>query len=206
MAAFLSVFHPASPIIRRRAKELLDAIRNAVKGALAPAPTSSSAEAATSTREEEVAMSVDEKVIEVVTASVSSVASTSLWTNGNHSSASECGTCCMLTPRNSIRYHSIFFDAVRSVFASARSTGTSNSATELATWWNIKCYLSALTWTWFSHCLPLTSMLVRICPGLLPIRRGSLKPPPGSTVPWLSLRLCRGSWPSRRRRFRQTRR
>ena len=90
-------------------------------------------------------MSVDEKVIEVVTASVSSVASISLWTNGNHSSASECGTCCMLTPRNSIRYHSIFFDAVRSVFASARSTGTSNSATEFATWRNIKCYLSALT-------------------------------------------------------------
>ncbi|KAM5540062.1 hypothetical protein V8D89_006202 [Ganoderma adspersum] len=82
MAAFLSVFHPAPPIIRRRAKELLDAIRDAVKKALgAPGPASSGAEGATSTREPEVAMSVDEKAEEVVAALASSVASTSLWTN-----------------------------------------------------------------------------------------------------------------------------
>ncbi|KAI1789123.1 hypothetical protein LXA43DRAFT_1096686 [Ganoderma leucocontextum] len=82
MAALLSVFRPAPPIIRRRAKELLDAIRNAVKGALGAAgPASSSAEPVTSTKEAEVAMSVDEKVEGVVTTSVSSVASASLWSN-----------------------------------------------------------------------------------------------------------------------------
>ena len=42
MAALLSVFHPVPPVIRRRAKELLDTIRDAVKAALG-APTAAMA-------------------------------------------------------------------------------------------------------------------------------------------------------------------
>ncbi|KAH9922677.1 uncharacterized protein B0H18DRAFT_1017430 [Fomitopsis serialis] len=47
MAALLSVFHPVPPVVRRRAKELLDAIRDAVKGAAktATAPAGAPADA-----------------------------------------------------------------------------------------------------------------------------------------------------------------
>ncbi|RDX45737.1 hypothetical protein OH76DRAFT_1407731 [Lentinus brumalis] len=81
MAALLSVFHPVPPVIRRRAKELLDAIRDAVKQALG-APGAASA-SVTDARVEEApaAMAVDapETVAEVVEVTPAQP-SQSLWT------------------------------------------------------------------------------------------------------------------------------
>ena len=92
MAALLSVFHPVPPVIRRRAKELLDTIRDAVKGALGSSSAADgSVEVATTTTsttstEAEADMSVDDTPTAVVnsTSMVSSVSSDSLWTNGEY--------------------------------------------------------------------------------------------------------------------------
>ena len=89
MAALLSVFHPVPPVIRRRAKELLDTIRDAVKGALGSGSAAeNSAEADTTTTnteaEAEARMSIDDTPAAVVasTSIVSSASSDSLWANG----------------------------------------------------------------------------------------------------------------------------
>ncbi|OBZ71400.1 Exosome complex exonuclease rrp6 [Grifola frondosa] len=86
MAALLSVFRPVPPVMRRRAKELLDAIRETVKRQLGT--SSSSAIAATTDELEHVnpesakLMDVDEKV------STDDVASLTLWSSVSRSSAS----------------------------------------------------------------------------------------------------------------------
>ena len=91
MAALLSVFHPVPPVIRRRAKELLDTIRDAVKGALGSGSAAeNNAEVATTTTsteaeaEAEAHMSIDDTPAAVVasTSIVSSASSDSLWANG----------------------------------------------------------------------------------------------------------------------------
>ena len=146
MAALLTVFHPTPPVIRRRAKELLDAIRDAVKGVLgAPIPANSSVEAAASTRETDAAMSVDEKV-EVVATSASSVVPPSLWSNGKHAFCCVTIRCVLERLRtsnadiyNSVRYHSFVFETVRSILAADDRTSSSNSIAELASWWQVRC-------------------------------------------------------------------
>ncbi len=83
MAALLSVFHPVPPVIRRRAKELLDAIRDAVKQALGAPGAASASVIDARVEEAPAAMAVDapETVAEVVEATPAQP-SQSLWTTG----------------------------------------------------------------------------------------------------------------------------
>ena len=85
MAALLSVFHPVPPVIRRRAKELLDTIRDAVKAALG-APTAAMASLSVldvQAEEAPAAMVVDatETVKEVADVSITQP-SPPLWASG----------------------------------------------------------------------------------------------------------------------------
>ena len=85
MAALLSVFHPVPPVIRRRAKELLDAIRDAAKSALGAGAAPSSSMVETSAPEMSTTMVVDEAnaaVVEESYATSSSKSTQSLWSIG----------------------------------------------------------------------------------------------------------------------------
>lgn len=78
MAALLSAFHPVPVIIRKRAKELLDVIRDAVKGALASKQTETTDEASV----EQNAMVVDEnKVPEGASDAPTSLVQATLWSS-----------------------------------------------------------------------------------------------------------------------------
>lgn len=85
MASLLAVFHPVPPVVRRRVKELLDAIRAAMKDALGNAnimkATTVVAETAAPTSGNETKMEVDlEAVVPVVTTTPSE-----LWSTGTGS-------------------------------------------------------------------------------------------------------------------------
>lgn len=90
MAALLSVFHPVPPVIRRRAKELLDAIRDTVKGALGPTAETPRATAGPSAAQE-VAMPIDEEASAAEMPKASTLSS-ALWANG------ECPCICVIRP------------------------------------------------------------------------------------------------------------
>ena len=97
MAALLSVFHPVPPIIRRRAKELLDAIRDSVKGALAAATTTETNTEADLLQESvDIDMSASEKP-SVVVAKTSSKPTTSLWSSGESIQETEHAVQAILT-------------------------------------------------------------------------------------------------------------
>ena len=75
MASLLSVFHPVPPVIRRRAKELLDTIRDTMKKTLGTAgPADVTFER--SGKGDEGAMSVDEGVEAATTTDASALVPT----------------------------------------------------------------------------------------------------------------------------------
>ena len=89
MAALLAVFHPVPAMIRKRAKDLLDAIRVAVKQALTSPEASASDEK--SVEQTSTDMSVDEgKAPATSTEAAVSLAATSLWSSGKHSLGRGC--------------------------------------------------------------------------------------------------------------------
>lgn len=93
MAALLSTFQPVPPVVRRRGRELLDAIRDAVKRTLGPELNAGPSAAATTAQvaQADVAettaevMQVDRHVLPVVegsSAGASGAAVTLLWAHG----------------------------------------------------------------------------------------------------------------------------
>ncbi|KAH9939788.1 ribonuclease H-like domain-containing protein [Epithele typhae] len=80
MAALLSVFRPVPPVIRRRAKDLLDAIRGAVKGALA-----SSGQITSSESSDQVVGAMDVDSDKPTIKPPPSITPSSLWSNSEPS-------------------------------------------------------------------------------------------------------------------------
>jgi hypothetical protein len=92
MAALLAIFHPVPPVIRKRAKELLDAIRTTVKAALAPPPAPPASETVEAT-EPTSAVEIDAEELVEPEASAEPL-TTSIWTSGKHCRAWN-GTLCL---------------------------------------------------------------------------------------------------------------
>lgn len=115
MAALLSVVRPVPAVIRRRAKELLDAIRNAVKQALTPADVGGGG--ATSTERSPSAIVVDDKkmIVEPASPPVSATTASSLWSGSELSSFVRSNLKCSLS--YSIIYNGIVFDSLRAIAA-----------------------------------------------------------------------------------------
>ena len=89
MAALLSLFHPVPPVVRRRSKELLDAIREAVKSVQDAAEPQVSPEAALVQADApvaEAAADVEMDAAEAATASSgrAEASSTDLWDHGTY--------------------------------------------------------------------------------------------------------------------------
>ena len=84
MAALLSVFHPVPAVVRRRSKELLDTIRNSVKGALNTPQASTTG--VTSEDSGVAAVAVEDEAPSAADAPSISTTVASLWGDGRPSS------------------------------------------------------------------------------------------------------------------------
>ena len=89
MAALLSLFHPVPPVVRRRSKELLDAIREAVKSVQDAANAQAAPEAALVPADAPVAEAAAQADVEMGAAEAAAASSgraeassTDLWAHG----------------------------------------------------------------------------------------------------------------------------
>ena len=89
MAALLAVFHPVPPVIRRRAKELLDTIRQAVKSALSTPEAAEESSGDVETAAESMAVDQAENTQSPPQSSTSD-STPSLWSRGKGSRVHIC--------------------------------------------------------------------------------------------------------------------
>lgn len=84
MAALLAVFHPVPPVIKRRARELLDAIRDTVKKVLAPAVAAAVLEPTSALATTDESMAVDSPTTQgAPPADNAKTVTPSLWSKGS---------------------------------------------------------------------------------------------------------------------------